>query len=184
MVSLLAPVYATPLISEDYLHITRSPAQVASALLGVDIVFSLSFLREHTPQLISFHRLQSILIFTLLAAHAMLYLNFYIQNNLLVKRIQDIDVQLGVLLVLLSLGLWITGTRMQGIKSKLGTFEGRLVHVLLTTVFGIALWYHVVHSHVNLRRAGLVWAMGQAWRILSEFGAVKSLKKPARSKVA
>lgn len=139
---------------------------MATALLASNVLLSLAPLRANSPSIISYHRLQSLVIFALFALHGVLYVNFYVQNGLLLKRVQDMDVQLGIGMIGLSLALWYSGAGIASLRAKLGVSQARLVHVALTALLGTMLWFHVEHARANVKRASAFWLLGQGWRVV------------------
>ncbi len=159
----------------DYLHITRSTSHVAASLLPFHLLLSSPPLRalhkSYLPlgtNLIALHRLHSVLLLLLLAAHALLYLNFYLQNKLLSKRIQDSDVQLGMALVLVFVGIAVTGYARSQMRRKFGPKGANWVHGVLAVVALALLWAHVRHARNYVLQAGVVWIVGAVWRLWKE----------------
>ena len=89
----------------DYLLLTKRFAIVAASQLPIHYLLSAKsplnpiqrLLRLSHEELNVYHRLLGRIVLIFVLTHAGLYLNFYIQKDLLFKRIKDIDVQLGLL---------------------------------------------------------------------------------------
>ncbi len=92
-----------------------------------------------------YHRLLGRVIVLLMICHASLYLNFYIQNGLLLKRIKDWDVILGLSAITLSLLLFTTAF------AQIRNYSYRLffyLHVTLSMALLPILFLHVTYLRV------------------------------------
>ena len=112
----------------DYIYYTRLPAQLLASLLSFHVLFSNSSKLNPLPwmlnvprtTLVPYHRTLGWIFMFLFAVHGSMYMNFYIQHGLLLKRIQDIDVQLGV-----CLSLTFSGVAFASRKSFRGPWVAR-----------------------------------------------------------
>ncbi|EEH19813.2 hypothetical protein PABG_02072 [Paracoccidioides brasiliensis Pb03] len=161
---------------DDHLHLTRSIAHTAMATTPLHLLLSpklsptfnpftqvLSRLL-HLPQtyLTPYHRLFGRLVIpTLLSLHAFLYIMFFVQNGLLEKRLNDADVQFGIVGILVMGALvgmsgWVkkrgSSKRASGSVSR-GT--AYLIHVSLAMCL-----LAVAYCHVEYARKFVVQAVG------------------------
>ena len=91
-----------------------------------------------------------------MSVHATLYLNFYVQNSLLIKRVQDIDVILG--LTAISTALLINTTALSIIR----TWSYRLffyLHVILSLTILPVLYFHVSYLRAYILEAGAIYIL-------------------------
>jgi hypothetical protein len=153
----------------DYLHLTRLPAHIAISLLPLHLLLSHSsplnplplLLQTSRSALLPYHRFHGWFLLTLLAAHAILYLNFYMQNSLLTKRIQDLDVQLGLGMALVFIALGAT-SRFGWRREKRGLFLG--VHFLGTASVLSMLCWHARFMRPVAAQAAFVFVFGMLAR--------------------
>jgi hypothetical protein len=150
----------------DYLHLTKRFAQVAASLLPLHYLLGTSSRLSPLPFLFrlssggastkynAYHRLNGALLLGLLACHASLYLNFYIQKGLLVKRAQDLDVQMGLGMAgtLAVLGFF---AREAVRKSWRGAFV--LTHVAGAGLVVLMLFFHASAARWYAVEAGIVY---------------------------
>lgn len=110
-VHLLGLVYLSWLIflsvhktGNDYLHLTKRIGHIAVSQLPLQYTLAIKTPRSPVEfatglsweSLNPYHRLFGRIVHLLVAAHAILYMNFFVAANLLSKRIKDSDVQLGL----------------------------------------------------------------------------------------
>ena len=83
--------------SADYLHLTKGFGHIAASQLPLHYALALKswspiqyLTRLSHEELNPYHRLLGRVIITFFSLHASMYLNFYIQKGLLLKRIQDL----------------------------------------------------------------------------------------------
>ena len=147
----------------DYLDVTRRFAIVAASQLPLHYSLALKswspiqyLTRLSHEELNPYHRFLGRIITTLMSVHAALYLNFYIQNSLLVKRIQDIDVILG--LTAITTALLINTTALSIIR----TWSYRLffyLHVILSITILPVLYFHVSYLRAYILEAGAIYTL-------------------------
>lgn len=147
----------------DYLHVTRRFAIVAASQLPLHYALALKawspiqyLTRLSHEELNPYHRFLGRIIATLMSVHAALYLNFYVQHSLLVKRIQDIDVILG--LTAISTALLINTTALSIIR----TWSYRLffyLHVILSITILPVLYFHVSYLRAYILEAGAIYIL-------------------------
>lgn len=151
---------------EDYMHLTKAFGHVAISQLPVH--YLLSFKTSRSPitlatglsheKLNAYHRLLGRIIHGFLAAHAVLYMRFFIALNLLPKRIKDRDVRLGLLAfwAFNFLGLLAIPPIRKKVYHKLFYRS----HVLLSAVVVPVLFFHVPYTRKYMLQAGLFWIVG------------------------
>ena len=149
------------LFNIDYLHVTKRFAIVAASQLPFHYLLSakspwnpiqLLIKRSH-EQLNPYHRLLGRVLITLFTVHATLYLNFYIQANLLGKRIRDRDVQLGLAAIISFLTIGSTAL------STVREYSYRVfyvAHIILSTAILPILYYHVAYVRVYVIQTAAV----------------------------
>lgn len=120
-----------------------------------------------------YHRLLGRLIITLMACHASLYLNFYVQNGLLLKRIKDWDVILGLMAI--SSALLISTTALARVRD----WNYRVffyAHVVLSVVLLPVLFLHVSHLRVYILEAAAIYAVLILQRNIDQSSAQATIK--------
>ena len=148
---------------DDYLHVTRRFGIVAASQLPIHYLLAakawspIQYLtRMSHEELNPYHRMLGRIIVLLMACHATLYLNFYIQKGLLLKRIQDWDVILG-LSAITSATLLFTAA-----LSKIRNLSYRLFfysHVALSILLLPILYLHVSHLRIYILETVAVYGL-------------------------
>lgn len=151
---------------EDYMHLTKAFGHVAISQLPIH--YLLSFKTPRSPiklatgltheTLNPYHRLLGRIIHFLLAAHGVMYLRFFIQLNVLAKRIKDRDVRLGLAAfwAFNFLGL----LAIPPIRRKVYHAVFYRSHVLLSAMVLPLLFFHVPYTRKYILQAGLFWVVG------------------------
>ena len=134
---------------DDYLHLTRRFGIVAASQLPLHYLLAAKswspiqyMTRMSHEELNPYHRLLGRILIAFFSVHAAMYLNFYIQLNLLLKRIQDRDVILGLLAITTFMVIGTTAL------AKIRTWNYRLffyLHVVLSLSLLPILFFHVSH---------------------------------------
>lgn len=134
---------------DDYLHLTRRFGIVAASQLPLHYLLAAKswspvqyLTRMSHEELNPYHRLLGRILIALFSVHAAMYLNFYIQLNLLSKRIQDRDVILGLMAITTFMLIGTTAL------AKIRTWNYRLffyLHVVLSLSLLPILFFHVSH---------------------------------------
>lgn len=172
----------------DYLHLTKALGHVALSQVPLQVLMSpaayISTSKPSASSIFSFltsipqatvtpyHRLFGrIVISPLLFGHATLYLLFFVQSSdpefgsLLVKRINDLDVQCGILAVTVATVLLIfvrprAAARREGgqVQAKTASMRDRrrlfyYVHIALVLLLCVAAYYHVAHAQKYVLQA-------------------------------
>ena len=165
----------------DYLHVTRRFAIVAASQLPLHYALALKswspiqyLTRLSHEELNPYHRFLGRIIATLMSVHATLYLNFYVQNSLLIKRIQDIDVILG--LTAISTALLINTTALSIVR----TWSYRLffyLHVILSLTILPVLYFHVSYLRAYILEAGAIYILLIIQRNIDQSPANATIKR-------
>ena len=134
---------------DDYLHLTRRFGIVAASQLPLHYLLAakswspIQYLtRMSHEELNPYHRLLGRILIAFFAVHAAMYLNFYVQLNLLLKRIRDRDVILGLMAITAFMVIGTTAL------AKIRTWNYRVffyVHVILSASVLPILFFHVSH---------------------------------------
>ena len=134
---------------DDYLHLTRRFGIVAASQLPLHYLLAAKswspiqyVTRMSHEELNPYHRLLGRILIALFSVHAAMYLNFYVQKSLLLKRIQDRDVILGLLAITTFMVIGTTAL------AKIRTWNYRVffyLHVILSLSLLPILFFHVSH---------------------------------------
>lgn len=134
---------------DDYLHLTRRFGIVAASQLPLHYLLAAKswspiqyMTRMSHEELNPYHRLLGRTLIAFFTVHAAMYLNFYIQLTILLKRIQDRDVILGLLAITTFMVIGTTAL------AKIRTWNYRLffyLHVILSLSLLPILFFHVSH---------------------------------------
>ncbi|KAL9007584.1 MAG: hypothetical protein Q9173_007177, partial [Seirophora scorigena] len=149
---------------DDYLHLTKRFGIIAASqlplhyLLAVKSSYSpISLLtRLSHEELNPYHRALGRILLLLLSLHASFYLNFYVQKSLLLKRLRDADVILGLLAITSLLVLGTTALAWIRRKNYLLFF---IVHVTLSISLLPTLYFHVSHLRPYILESALVYTL-------------------------
>lgn len=150
---------------DDYMHITKAFGHVAVSQLPMQYLLAVKSPKSPITmvtgltheRLNSYHRLFGRIVHALLAAHAILYLRFFVVKGLLPKRIQDSDVRLGVMAFwsMNFLGL----LAIPPIRAKLYHKVFYRSHVVLSGVLLVVLWFHVPYTRTYVGQAAVLWLL-------------------------
>ncbi|KIX96852.1 uncharacterized protein Z520_07572 [Fonsecaea multimorphosa CBS 102226] len=189
-VQLLALTYAGWLLyltfhntGDDYMHLTKAFGHVAISQLPLHYLLSLKH-TTYSPlgwatgltheRLNAVHRMFGRIVHAFLAAHAVLYLRFFIKLGILPKRIKDPDVRFGILafwmfnfLGLLSLPV---------VRRKMYHFLFYRSHVLLSALVIPILWAHVPYTRFYVAQVAAIWVLGGWLRSMSAKTNVQELR--------
>ncbi|KAK4692682.1 hypothetical protein P7C71_g4570, partial [Lecanoromycetidae sp. Uapishka_2] len=148
---------------DDYLHLTRRFGIVAASQLPLHYLLAAKawspvqyLARMSHEELNPYHRLLGRIIIILMATHASMYLNFYVQKGLLLKRIRDWDVILG--LTAISTAITIGTTALARIRD----WNYRVffyLHVILSITLLPVLYLHVSFLRVYILEAAAVYVL-------------------------
>ena len=135
---------------DDYLHLTKRLGIIGASQLPLQYFLAMKspysplqvFTRCSHEQLNKAHQVLGRIVQTLFTLHAALYLNFYIMNNLLAKRVQDVDVIIGVTGILL---FTLIGTSALGYVRRWNYRVFYTTHIAVATGFLPLMYFHVVY---------------------------------------
>ncbi|KIW97300.1 uncharacterized protein Z519_02692 [Cladophialophora bantiana CBS 173.52] len=173
-VQLVALVYTGWLLSltlrhtgDDYMHLTKAFGHVAISQLPMHYLLSLKH-TTYSPlewatgltheRLNSVHRIFGRLVHAFLAAHAILYLRFFVKMGLLPKRIKDLDVRLGILAFWMFNFLGLLSLPM--VRRKMYHVIFYRGHVLLSALVIPVLWAHVPYTRFYVAQVAAIWILG------------------------
>lgn len=155
---------------EDYMHLTKAFGHVAISQLPIQYLLSvktgyspITFATGLTHEkLNAYHRLLGRIIHGLLAAHAIMYMRFFIILDVLSKRIQHRDVRLGLAAfwAFNILGLLAVPPIRKRVYHKLFYRS----HVVLSALVVPLLFFHVSYTRKYMLQAGVIWIVGGAMR--------------------
>ena len=145
----------------DYFHLTKRFGIIAASQLPLHYALALKswspihYLTRLThEELNPYHRLLGRIIVTFFALHASMYLNFYVQKGLLLKRIRDWDVIFGLTAIITALLLNTAAL------SKIREWNYRVffyTHVVLSIALLPILYLHVSHLRAYILEAAAIY---------------------------
>ncbi|KAL8770222.1 MAG: hypothetical protein Q9209_004064 [Squamulea sp. 1 TL-2023] len=149
---------------DDYLHLTKRFGIIGASQLPLHYLLALkspltpiSYLtRLSHEELNPYHRALGRIVLLFFSLHASFYLNFFIQKSLLAKRIRDVDVQLGLLAITISLTL---GTTALAWIRKRNYFLFFLIHVTTSIAILPILYFHVSHLRIYILESALIYTL-------------------------
>ena len=146
---------------DDYLHLTRRFGIVAASQLPLHYLLAAKswspiqyMTRMSHEELNPYHRLLGRILIALFSIHAAMYLNFYVQKSLLLKRIQDRDVILGLLAITTFMVIGTTAL------AKIRTWNYRVffyLHVILSLSLLPILFFHVSHIRRYIIESAVIY---------------------------
>lgn len=146
---------------DDYLHLTKRFGIVAASQLPLHYLLAakswspIQYLtRMSHEELNPYHRLLGRILIAFFSVHATMYLNFYVQMNLLLKRVQDRDVILGLMAI--STFMLIATTAL----AKIRTWNYRLffyLHVVFSAAILPILFFHVSHLRLYIIESAAIY---------------------------
>ncbi|KAL8763619.1 MAG: hypothetical protein Q9184_000619 [Pyrenodesmia sp. 2 TL-2023] len=148
----------------DYLHLTKRFGIVAASQLPLHYLLALKSplspitLLTHLSheELNPYHRALGRILLLFFSLHSSFYLNFYIQKSLLLKRIRDRDVLLGLLAITSFLTLSTTALARIRHKNYLLFF---IVHVTLSIALLPTLYFHVSHLRTYILESAFIYLL-------------------------
>lgn len=165
---------------DDYLHLTRRFGIVAASQLPLHYLLAakswspIQYLtRLSHEELNPYHRLLGRVLIALFSVHAAMYLNFYIQLNLLLKRIQDRDVILGLMAITTFMLIGTTAL------AKIRTWNYRLffyLHVILSASLLPILFFHVSHIRLYIIESAAIYLIVILQRNVSQTTAEATIE--------
>lgn len=146
---------------DDYLHLTKRFGIVAASQLPLHYLLAakswspIQYLtRMSHEELNPYHRILGRILIAFFSVHATMYLNSYIQLNLLLKRIQDRDVILGLTAITTFMLIGTTAL------AKIRNWNYRLffyLHVVLSASLLPILFFHVTHIRLYIIESAAIY---------------------------
>ena len=165
---------------DDYLHLTRRFGIVAASQLPLHYLLAAKswspiqyITRMSHEELNPYHRFLGRILIALFSVHAAMYLNFYIQSNLLLKRIQDRDVILGLMAIT---SFALIGTTA---LAKIRNWNYRLffyLHVILSISVLPILFFHVSHLRLYIIESAAIYILVIMQRNVSQTTAEATME--------
>lgn len=167
----------------DYLHLTKRFGIVGASQLPFHylLIWKSSWspvqilTRSSHESLNAYHQLLGRIVTLLVGAHAALYLNFYVQNNLLASKLKEFYVLCGIVGVIAFAAIGTTAL------APLRRWSYRMfyvVHVVLATALVPVLFFHVHHIRIYLYETAAIYAVDALIRYLSATdlrGSIRSI---------
>ena len=146
---------------DDYLHLTRRFGIVAASQLPLHYLLAakswspIQYLtRMSHEELNPYHRLLGRILIAFFSVHAAMYLNFYVQLSILLKRIQSRDVILGLMAITTFMLIGTTAL------AKIRAWNYRLffyLHVILSASLLPILFFHVSHIRFYIIESAVIY---------------------------
>jgi hypothetical protein len=167
----------------DYLHLTKRFGIVGASQLPFHylLIWKSSWspiqilTRASHESLNAYHQLLGRIVTLLVGAHAALYLNFYVQNNLLASKLKEFYVLCGIVGVIAFAAIGTTAL------APLRRWSYRMfyvVHVVLATALVPVLFFHVHHIRIYLYETAAIYAVNALIRYVSATnlrGSIRSI---------
>lgn len=176
---MLPSAYVLP----DYLHLTKRFGIVAASQLPFH--YLLIWKSRYSPiqiltrasheTLNAYHQLLGRIVTFLVVAHAALYLNFYVQSNLLGSKLKEFYIICGIVGVLAFVAI---GTTALAPLRRLNYRLFYIVHVVLAISLVPVLFFHVHHIRIYLYETAAIYALNNLLRWLSASdlrGSIRSI---------
>lgn len=162
----------TLITSSDYLHLTKRFGTVAASQLPFHYLLALKtpyspiqyLTRRSHESLNALHQLLGRTITFLLYAHAALYMNFYVQKDLVASKLQEAYVICGIVGVT---AFTAVGTTALSPVRRWSYRIFYITHVVLASLLLPVLWFHVSHIRIYLYETVAVYALNVVLRSLS-----------------
>ncbi|KAL9592916.1 MAG: hypothetical protein Q9179_006252 [Wetmoreana sp. 5 TL-2023] len=172
-------ILATGHTGHDYLHLTKRFGIIGASQLPLHYLLALKswspvcyLTRLSHEELNPYHRALGRILLLFFSLHASFYLNFYVQKGLLLKRIQDQDVILGLLAIASFLILGITA--LARIREK-KYFLFFTIHVLTSICVLPILYFHVSHIRPYILESALIYLLLILQRNISQTRAPNAI---------
>lgn len=174
---------ATRGTAPDYMHLTKSLAQVAVSQLPLQFLLAIksptSPIQTATglshELLNGHHRLMGRIIHLMLTCHGILYLNFFVRSGFLSKRVKDWDVQLGIA----SFGVLnvLTLLALPAVRRRAYHVLFYRSHIVLTVLLLLLIWFHVPYTRPYVLQAAIFYLLNNLTRrINSTNGSAVSIR--------
>ncbi|KAL8863664.1 MAG: hypothetical protein Q9178_000347 [Gyalolechia marmorata] len=158
----LSMVFGPGCVLGNYLHLTKRFGIIGASQLPLHYLLALksspiSYLtRLSHEELNPYHRALGRIILIFFSLHASFYLNFFIQQSLLTKRIRDPDVILGVLAITIFL---LLGTTALSWLRRRYYFLFFVIHVATSIAILPILYFHVAHLRIYILEATIIYIL-------------------------
>jgi hypothetical protein len=167
----------------DYLHLTKRFGIVGASQLPFHYLLTWKsswspvqiLTRASHETLNVYHQLLGRIVTWLVFTHAALYLNFYVQNNLLGSKLKEFYVLCGVVGVIAFAAIGTTALEPLRRRSYRVFY---VVHVALATALVPVLYFHVHHIRIYLYETAAVYLVNSLVRWLSAtdlHGSIRSI---------
>lgn len=172
----------------DYLHLTKRFGTVASSQLPLHYLLALktpwsplqAISRCSHETLNTFHQLLGRIVTLLLYSHAALYLNFYVQANLLGDKLKQAYILCGVFGII---AFTAVGTTALSPVRKWSYRIFYITHVSLATAILPLLYFHVSHIRIYLYETAAIYLFNVAFRALASKSLTGTLRLLPDSKL-
>lgn len=162
------------------MHLTKRFGIIAASQFPVHYMLSMKSLyspmalafRASHEELNHYHRMLGRIVYGLLILHASFYLNYFIQVSVLLKRLQDRDVILG--LIGLSLMSALMSTAFQAVR-RWSYRVFFLVHISVGVSLLPILFFHVTHLRLYIIESLVLFTMDIISRRLDTFTAFSKI---------
>ena len=143
------------------MHLTKRFGIVAASQLPLHYLLAMKspysplqlLLQTSHETLNSVHQVIGRVILMLLVLHATLYLNFFIRMGVLTKRIQNLDVIMGLSSITL---LSVLGASASGVFRRMNYRVFYLIHVTVSSLVPLLLFFHVKHVRSYIIQCGVI----------------------------
>lgn len=156
----------------DYLHLTKRFGIVAASQIPLHYMLALKspysplqILTRLSHESINVtHQLLGRIVTFLLYAHAALYLNFYVQKNLLGSKLQEAYIICGIVGIIC---FTIVGTTALSPVRRWSYRVFYITHVVLATVLLPVLFFHVSYIRIYLYETAAIYILNAAMRFVN-----------------
>lgn len=166
---------------DDYLHLTKRAGAIAISQLPLQYLLALKSLNpvaflfnSSHEQVNRYHRVLGRIIYTLLLAHALLYLNFFAASGILAEKLTaSRAVKTGMV------GMWSMTLLSTTTFRFIRTYSYRIffiVHLVVAMIIPPLIWFHAHHPRVFLVEALVVFLADIITRKFDTITAVAKLE--------
>lgn len=165
----------------DYLHVTKRVGIIAISQLPLQYVLAMKSinpiafaLRSSHEEINRFHRTLGRIIYLLLLTHVILYLNFFIQNGLLLGKLTSSRaVQTGIIGIMSMDALGVTAWKIIRDYSYRIFF---IVHLTVALLIPPLIWFHAHAARIFVAEALLVFLADLIYRKLNTVTSTASFE--------
>ncbi|KAL9001059.1 MAG: hypothetical protein Q9188_005550 [Gyalolechia gomerana] len=170
---------------DDYLHLTKRFGIIAASQLPLH--YLLAFKSSYSPisylthlsheELNPYHRALGRILLLFFSLHASFYLNFFLQKSLLLKRMKDTDVILGLSAITSFVILGITALARVREKNYFLFFT---LHVIISLSVLPILYFHVSHLRLYILESAAIYTLLIIQRNISQSKIENAILKPVK----